>query len=686
MRKYISFFSFVFFGICHLVPAQTPQVPPVMYFADIKLNINEAARKEIQTHVDALYRSEKYFNIKLERVDFYFPVIEKIFKEENLPDDFKYLVIQESALISDAVSSSDAVGFWQFKKASGEEVGLRVDGAVDERLNIVSSTRGAARYLKRNNNYYGNWLYALLSYNMGAGGAQKVVDNKYFGAKKMPIDKRTHWYIIKCLAHKVAFEGAIGRNTSPELALIEYKNGANRSLREIASETNVDFQLLEEYNKWLKRGSVPDDKQYSVIIPATYSEASSLLAMNNDRDEEFVEPVNKTSNTNPTFDNRFSKGSDKYPIIEGDAPLSNENAVLVTVNGKPGIIAGYNDNLLKLAGIGEISISRFLRFNDLESNDQAIAGQVYYLKAKRGSAPEHYHVVKETENMWSISQKYGVKLNKLRRKNRMEKDEQPKPGRVLWMRFVRPKDEAVEYKDVVVSENTALVKDIPSPVKKEIEKKPPPAQKVKKENVENNSANSEDYTQEEITEVASDEELVVDDTQEELTEVSEDIEDIEGSPDDELEEGVGAEENAESSFSSDQEGITFVETETSVSTAVNANEKVHRVKSGETLYSIARLYDIKLGEILLWNDLSLKDGIKVDQVLEISAPEELQVVEKEVPEKSKEEYVIHVVAGGETMYKIARDHNVTIKDVMQWNSKNDFKVSIGEKLKIKKVN
>lgn len=681
MQKYISFFFFVFFGFGQL-PAQTPQVPSEMYFADIKLNINESARKEIQTHVDALYRSEKYFDIKLERVDFYFPTIEKIFKEENLPDDFKYLVIQESALISDAVSSSDAVGFWQFKKASGEEVGLRVDGAVDERLNIVSSTRGAARYLKRNNNYYGNWLYALLSYNMGAGGAQKVVDNKYFGAKKMPIDKRTHWYIIKFLAHKIAFESAIGRNTSPALSLIEYKSGANMSLRAIASETNVDLQLLEEYNKWLKRGSVPDDKQYSVIIPATYSEASSLIAINNDREEEFVEPVTKTSNTNPTFDNRFSKGSDKYPIIEGDAPISNENAVLVTVNGKPGIIAGYNDNLLKLAEMGEISISRFLKFNDLESNDQTIAGQVYYLKAKRGSAPEHYHLVKETENMWSISQKYGIKLKKLRRKNRMEKDEQPKPGRVLWMRFVRPKDEPVEYKDVPVSDDVSAVNDDPTPVKKRLENNLPPNRKVENVNNEIDTDNSEDYTEQEIT-GDIEENLIVDDPEQDLAEYS-----IEDKPiaDDEFEKEVNIEENREYSFSTDQEEITFVESETQASTLENVNEKVHRVKSGETLFSIARIYNIQLGEILQWNNLSLKDGIKVNQLLKISPPEEEEVVEKVVPEKSNEEFVIHEVAGGETMYKIARDHNVTIKDVMQWNNKSDFKVSIGEKLKIKKVN
>src|SRR5690606_20630555 len=162
--------------------------------------------------------------------------------------------------------------------ASGEEVGLRIDGTVDERLNIISSSRGAARYLKRNNNYFGNWLYALLSYNMGAGGAQKVVDDKNFGAKKMEIDKRTHWYIIKFLAHKVAFESATGKNT-PSLLLTEYNLGANKSLKKIASETRADAQLLEEYNKWLKRGAVPDDRIYSVIIPSPYSDVGNMVAI-----------------------------------------------------------------------------------------------------------------------------------------------------------------------------------------------------------------------------------------------------------------------------------------------------------------------------------------------------------------------------------------------------------------------
>lgn len=49
--------------------------------------------------------------------------------------------------------------------------------------------------------------------------------------------------------------------------------------------------------------------------------------------------------------------------------------------------------------------------------------------------------------MWEVSQKYGVKLDKLYRKNRMEPPQEPKEGRVLWLRHNRPSNVPVEYRD-----------------------------------------------------------------------------------------------------------------------------------------------------------------------------------------------------------------------------------------------
>jgi membrane-bound lytic murein transglycosylase D len=187
--------------------AQSPQVPKVIQFADMDLRLNEQARRDIQLDVDALYRSPSYFQVKLDRVNLYMPTIERVLKEQGVPEDLKYLVIQESSLISDAVSTSNAVGFWQFKKGTAEEVFLRVDNQIDERKNIVSSTKGAALYLKKHQSHLDNWACALVSYQMGLGGARKYFGDRYKGHRTMNIDRNSHWYLKKFLAHKVAFAG-----------------------------------------------------------------------------------------------------------------------------------------------------------------------------------------------------------------------------------------------------------------------------------------------------------------------------------------------------------------------------------------------------------------------------------------------------------------------------------------------
>ena len=203
MSTWGRFISIGFFILSsHLVQAQAPRVPSDLRFGDITLDLDNKVREEIQVDVDRLYRSPTYFQSLLDRVNLYFPIIEGVLKQENVPDEFKYLVIQESALISDAVSVSNAVGFWQFKMASAQEVGMRVDRQIDERAHIERASRGAAKYLKRNNQTFDNWIYALLSYNVGLGGALSIVDKKYYGARKLPITSKTHWYVKKFLAHQ----------------------------------------------------------------------------------------------------------------------------------------------------------------------------------------------------------------------------------------------------------------------------------------------------------------------------------------------------------------------------------------------------------------------------------------------------------------------------------------------------
>lgn len=271
----MKIFLALFFATAYGVAAQTPQVPHKMEFAGITLTIRDDAQREIQKDVNALTQSPRHHMIKVERARTYFPIIEKVFEEERVPDDFKYLVLQESALIADAVSVSNAVGFWQFKDYTALEMGLRVDKEVDERLNIVSSTRAAARYIKKNNFYFNNWIYALQAYQMGAGGVMKSVRDNQSGLKHMEITSNTYWYIKKYLAHKIAFEGDV--KDAGQIKVLMYENRTKKQLADIAKEVSVDENELIQYNKWAKKGAIPDDRMYTVLIPVVGDAKNIIL-------------------------------------------------------------------------------------------------------------------------------------------------------------------------------------------------------------------------------------------------------------------------------------------------------------------------------------------------------------------------------------------------------------------------
>ena len=76
----------------------TPVVTKEVEFGNMKLVLSRNVMAEIQKQVNSLTSSPKYYQMKVDRMLLYFPVIERVFKEEGVPEDFKYLAIQESGL------------------------------------------------------------------------------------------------------------------------------------------------------------------------------------------------------------------------------------------------------------------------------------------------------------------------------------------------------------------------------------------------------------------------------------------------------------------------------------------------------------------------------------------------------------------------------------------------------------
>ena len=362
----------------------------------MSLTIHDDARAEIQKDVDALTRSPKYFDIKVERARSYFPIIEAIFREEKVPDDLKYLVLQESALIPDAVSTSNAVGYWQFKEATARDFGLVVNSKVDDRMNIASATRGAARYFKQSNTYFNNWLLVVQSYQMGIGGTMRSIGDKYNGLRHMDVNADTYWYIKKFLAHKVAFEKAW--SGIPQVTLTPVVIHSETSLTELARKRGVPLELLTGYNKWAKTGIIPGDREYVVIFPAGEQPKETIPVVIVQKPKE-------------------------VPVVSKEG--------VITVNGLKALRAVKGEAIQSLAERGHVTMKRLVKWNELEASHRPVEGQIYYLQPKQRSATLAGYTATGKETLWSLSQQLGLKQSAIKKYNPSIVDGQLKAGLVI---------------------------------------------------------------------------------------------------------------------------------------------------------------------------------------------------------------------------------------------------------------
>ena len=325
--------------------------------------------------------------------------------------------LQESALIPDAVSSSNAVGFWQFKDFTAQEMGLRVDSEVDERMHIASASRGAARYLKQCNHYFNNWLYALQSYQMGAGGVMRLVGERDLGTRHIEITPETYWYVRKFIAHKVAFEDAVQGKASMEVTTIQVQGGT--TLAEISKQTSADEQQLRDFNKWLKADRIPDDREYVVIIPKGAVSANfGVLAVTAKADTNIGKPVDLQE---------------------------------LEINGLPVIRVLKGEGLQAIARRGNIGLSAFLHYNEIEIDRPLKEGELYFLHKKKKHAAEELYTVKHSEDVWTISQRFGIQQKFILRFNDLSENSSLTPGVTLFLANRRPAGLEVEDNAVVAA-------------------------------------------------------------------------------------------------------------------------------------------------------------------------------------------------------------------------------------------
>lgn len=408
---------------------------------DIKIQYNN----DIQRNINKLTSNygRKYLSKVLAISKLYFPIIENIFKEENIPDEMKYAAVIESGLTPNIRSRAGAVGFWQFMYSTGKISGLEINSTVDTRCDIIASTKAAAQYMKKLYNIYGNWLLVLAAYNSGPGNVNKALArNKNifdFWTIKNNLPRETRKHIPRFIATFYTFHYHTKLMIAPNRDLVKINTidtvlvDKPIHLGQIASSLKMQEKDLALLNRQYLKGYIPSTKnrkKYTVYLPDNKAIEYRII-----RNDVFAHKRNlyysKTGK-------HIARNKSYYPAHR------NEKRVLYRVR--------TGDYLGRIARKFGVSVKNIKKWNHLRSNNIR-AGQRLKLYGNNRNLKRYtnnkssnkknkrlpfrpnkyvYHTVKRNESCWSIAQKYaGVTQRQIMKLNHISNPNQLQAGQKI---------------------------------------------------------------------------------------------------------------------------------------------------------------------------------------------------------------------------------------------------------------
>ena len=275
-----------FFGLYNAVTDSIPSLPVDTLYkqrlqdmvSPVHLPYNYIVRNYINQYFSGRWSPLR--NV-LAMSKYYFPIIEEELHAAGLPMELRFLPVIESNLSSRATSRMGAVGLWQFMPATGKNLGLEINSLVDERCDVLKSTRAACSFLKYLYNAYGDWALAIAAYNCGPGNVNKAItragaEGKTYWDIYDFLPRETRGYVPKYIAAAYAYTYHEAHNITPAptpecVATDTIMIHRVMHLGQVASTLNIPIETLRDLNPQYKLDIIPATKKsYSLRLPTRY--------------------------------------------------------------------------------------------------------------------------------------------------------------------------------------------------------------------------------------------------------------------------------------------------------------------------------------------------------------------------------------------------------------------------------
>lgn len=310
------------------------------------------------------------------------------------------------------------------------------------------------------------------------------------------------------------------------------------------------------------------------------------------------------------FDKTVLSDEENKELLEQKAEVVKSYGKEISINEVPAVIAKPGESYTQIALDHDMKVWQIYKFNDLEKDAQCAAGDTVFIKSKRNKTYAETYVVQNRETIHQISQRFGLKMEKIVDRNHMLAGQEAAAGETLWLNQKR--SGSLKLRDtVVIREETLIIK---------IDTAPKPDTIVYNQQVYENPV-----------------------------------------------------QNLQTLKPVDENTLTYFDSTDALRSDLSF---FHEVQKGETLYSLAKKYNIRVDALQFLNNLS-DVTIQVGQRLIINP--NLPSADTKEPQPTPG---IHIVRQGETLFSIARLYKTSPEEIASNNQLNGNQIGIGQRLVI----
>jgi len=337
------------------------------------------------------YKKRHFFK-KLNEAYLFIPMIREVMADSDVPNEFLFLAMAESGFSLGAYSNKKASGLWQFLPQTGRLFGLQINDYVDERRDLVKSTKAAVKYLKTLHKRFGKWYLAALAYNCGEGRLAQAIQKAGTDDVSVLLDPQRRYlpresriYLRKIIAltflagdedFMINQEYAYLLNRANAYSIVPVKVARGERISRVAKLLHIPAYKLRALNRHLKYDFVPPYNQaYEIYIPyvklsafrQNYKPAAmeSFYLLHRVRAGDSLTKIGKIYRVSHKMIKDFNRLSSSGLRV-GQKLIIPVSRPLDLSNGKYTVKSG--DSLEAIARNFETTVSHLKKINHLENN------------------------------------------------------------------------------------------------------------------------------------------------------------------------------------------------------------------------------------------------------------------------------------------------------------------------------